>query len=222
MSSENAALGAPAPWAIVAGFVTAAVTLLFFMGLVFAAIFGHQVPCGSRFIVVIIFALSAAMAASFLGGSAAARGHIPLGGARAHPVAFGVGGGIAVLLIVTVLGSYLYANSECIDAPPLSAITLDLTGRIVDRDGNPISNAKVRASGYADTWETLANGTFRCTFRDLVPGAPIEVSVAAPGHARWTTTVRPVRTPANIGDIRLRQFQDNGQAAIPNLFSQSP
>lgn len=95
-------------WFQTAGFVSGAVTLLFFMLLVVAGILGHEVPSGSKFLVVVVLALGCALAATFLGGEAVATGKIPFFGG-AHPLAISTTGGVAVLVIVLVLGHYFYA-----------------------------------------------------------------------------------------------------------------
>ena len=48
------------------------------MALVLLSVFGKQVPCESRFLVVIVLAFGAALASSFLGGTAAAKGKLPI------------------------------------------------------------------------------------------------------------------------------------------------
>jgi hypothetical protein len=95
-------------WFQRAGFVTAAFTLLFFMSLVVASVIGHEVPSGSKFLVVAVLALGCAMSATFLGGEAVAAGKVPFFG-NAHPLAISTTGGIAVLVILLVLGHYFYA-----------------------------------------------------------------------------------------------------------------
>jgi hypothetical protein len=98
--------GVPA-WFPIAGFTTGGVTLLFFMGLVFASMWGHTVPPEARFLLHLVFALGSALCVTFLGGEAAASGKIPLIGK--HPLAFSVSGGIAVLVILLALLHRLYA-----------------------------------------------------------------------------------------------------------------
>jgi hypothetical protein len=55
-----------------------------------------------------VLALGAALSGSFLGGSAAAEGKIPLPFVKDHPIAFSAGGGVAILVIVLVIGYYIY------------------------------------------------------------------------------------------------------------------
>jgi hypothetical protein len=97
-------------WFPIAGAVFGGCTLLFFMGVVLASIFGHDVSLQGRFIVVIVWAFGTALSSAFLGGYAAAKGSIPFPFVREHPVQFTVGGGIAVLFITALLGYYLYVQ----------------------------------------------------------------------------------------------------------------
>jgi len=68
---------------------------------------GHTVPCESRFLVHLLFALSASFCTAALGGEAAASGKIPI--FKKNPMAFSATGGIAVLVIALVLLHYLYS-----------------------------------------------------------------------------------------------------------------
>jgi hypothetical protein len=196
------------PWARIAGFSTAVLSLLFFMGVVLISMFGHPVPCDARFIVVVIFAMSTGMAASFIGGSAAAEGHIPIGGSQAHPLAFGVSGGIAVLVIVLGLGSAFYVSDDCIESPRTGFLPLvQVTGRVLESSGTPLGNAKIRASGYTESWTTLADGTFACSFTDVRQGAPLHLSITATMHAPWVSTVRPTSGSFSLGDVMLLKME---------------
>ncbi|HEY6327927.1 MAG TPA: hypothetical protein VI756_01225 [Blastocatellia bacterium] len=80
------------------------------MILVTAALYGHSVPPDSRFLVLVVLAFGAAMAAGFLGGDAAANGRIPLPGAVDAPIAVSTAGGVAVLIIVMLVGYYIYVR----------------------------------------------------------------------------------------------------------------
>jgi hypothetical protein len=77
-------------------------------GFVRASVFGHEIPSGSRFLVVAVLALGCALSATFLGGEAVASGKVPFFG-NAHPLAISATGGIALLVIILVLGHYFYA-----------------------------------------------------------------------------------------------------------------
>lgn len=84
------------------------ITLIFFMVLILLSVFGHPVPKDSRFLVVIVLGLTGGLSAGVLGGSASARGVIPLPLAKEHPLTIAVTGGIAALVILLVLGSRLF------------------------------------------------------------------------------------------------------------------
>lgn len=83
-------------------------TLTFFMVLVLLSTWGHPVPKDARFLVVIVLAFSGALSAGFLGGNASARGAIPLPSAEEHSLSIALTGGIAVLVILLVLGARLF------------------------------------------------------------------------------------------------------------------
>lgn len=106
-------------WFPIVGVALGSLTLIFLMGFVALATAGTQVPCDSRFLVVSVLALGAALASSFLGGSAAAEGVFPLPFAKDHPLKFSVTGGIAVLIIVLFAGSRLYVPAAGCGMPPL-------------------------------------------------------------------------------------------------------
>jgi len=94
----------PPPWLLVASVVVFAITLAFMMLLAMLATVGNkQVPSDSRFLVVIVLALGAGFGAAGMGGTAAARGSIPIPGSQNHPVAVSVTGGIAVMIVVLLL-----------------------------------------------------------------------------------------------------------------------
>jgi hypothetical protein len=62
------------------------------MGLVVAAIFDKEVPQGAKFIVVAVLAIGTALATSFLGGTAAVNGKVPLPFLKDSPMTFAAGG----------------------------------------------------------------------------------------------------------------------------------
>jgi hypothetical protein len=105
-----------------AGFIVGFTTLLFFMGIVLLSFAGRTIPCSARFLVVVVLALGAAMASAFIGGSAAAKGSIPLPYHAASPIRFGVGGGVAVLILVLVIGWWLYVY-KCVDHPRMYQVS---------------------------------------------------------------------------------------------------
>lgn len=91
-----------------AGVIFGAVALLFFMVLVLLPVFGHPVPGSSKYLIIIVLALSGGLSATFMGGHATARGSIPLPSGKEHPMRYAVTGGIAVLIVLLVLGRLLF------------------------------------------------------------------------------------------------------------------
>ncbi|MGA2964032.1 MAG: Fic family protein [Candidatus Korobacteraceae bacterium] len=90
------------------GVVFGAVATAFLMALVLLQIGGHQLPESAKFIIVMIFALSGGFSAASLGGHASSRGSIPLPGARQHAFGYAVTGGIGTVVILLILGKYLF------------------------------------------------------------------------------------------------------------------
>lgn len=97
-------------WVPKAGFISGLVTLLFFMALVIASILGFSIPKTERFLCVIVFSFGLALASSFLGGYAFARGKMPLPFSKDSPIKFYITGGIAVFVITSTLGYWLYCT----------------------------------------------------------------------------------------------------------------
>jgi hypothetical protein len=80
------------------------------MLLIILSLFNKEIPMTSRFIVVAFLALSVGLSSTFLGGTAAAKGGITLPFFRESPMSFAVTGGIAVFVIVLMLGYVLYVR----------------------------------------------------------------------------------------------------------------
>jgi hypothetical protein len=121
LMSDNAIapVGSVPTWFTVAGLAGGAVTLFFLMALVLLSVFGFEIPRTSRFILIAVLALGVAISAAFLGGSAAASGKIPLPG-NATPIQFTIAGGVAVFVIVLLLGAWLYPSDD--EKPSIIAI----------------------------------------------------------------------------------------------------
>src|SRR6202163_2292456 len=71
-----------------AGFISGALTLLFFMLIVILSILNYAIPCSGRFPAVAVLALGVALGLSFIGGAATAEGTLPLPAGLNSPVKF--------------------------------------------------------------------------------------------------------------------------------------
>ncbi len=85
-----------------------ALALLFFMGLTILSIIGYQIPSSAKYLIVIVLSLSAALASHYIGGHAIARGSIPFPQVQEHPLRYSVAGGVAVMILLLILGSMLF------------------------------------------------------------------------------------------------------------------
>ena len=85
-----------------------AAALMFFMLLVLLRILGYEIPKDAKYLIVIVLALSGGLSTAFLGGHASARGSIPIPNAQQYPLRYAISGGIAVLVILLILGWYLF------------------------------------------------------------------------------------------------------------------
>lgn len=84
-------------------------------------------------------------------------------------------------------------------ALPLSftpaALAASLTGRVVDPAGSPVTGAIVRTTSGDHLVTTGANGSFRLAG---LPGGPVRIVVAAPGHLEQTRTFDPAAGPVEV------------------------
>ena len=107
-SESRATKALRSPTVFMVGAVFGGITLLFFMALILLAIFGRTVPENAKYLVIIVLALFGGLSAGFVGGNASARGRLPLPFAQDYPLAIALTGGIAVLVILLILGRYLF------------------------------------------------------------------------------------------------------------------
>lgn len=121
------------PWLSVAGFVVGAIILLFFMAIVVAGLAGHHLEVQDRVPIVLVFSIGLALAFSFIGGDAAAKGKIPF--IKDSPVVFSVSGGIAVFIICFLIGMASYPKDD--KSGHYGDQTINSTG-----DGNTNTNSK--------------------------------------------------------------------------------
>jgi hypothetical protein len=99
-------------WFPICGVIFGGLTLIFFMALVVAEILGVEVKLDSRFILTIVLAMGAGLSVSFLGGTAVAKGKISLPYFKDSPISFAVTGGVAIPIIIFLLGYFTYANQD--------------------------------------------------------------------------------------------------------------
>jgi hypothetical protein len=95
-------------WVMKVGAAIGCATLLLFTILLLASLWGHIVPREARYLVVIVLALSSSLSVGFLGGNASARGALSLPFGNENPLTVALSGGIAVLVILLVLGQRLF------------------------------------------------------------------------------------------------------------------
>jgi hypothetical protein len=141
-------------WLAIAGYIAGVLTLVFLMGIVFASILGHEVPTNTRFTVVSVLALGAALSFAFVGGTAAAHGTIPIPFTEQKPIAFSVTGGIAVFIIVLTLGYYLYVPSNrtftVTVAPLADGMSINVPGKILLQYGGSDLIQDINSLGQAE------------------------------------------------------------------------
>lgn len=94
---------------VAAGFVFAALTLLFLMWLVSQI---SEIQCSQAALVALVFGLGSALSTSFLGGYAAANGPVTIPYLGNKPVNVALGGGILVLVITTAM-AWIVVGKNC-------------------------------------------------------------------------------------------------------------
>lgn len=162
-------------WVMIAGFCCLGVLILFMMGLIVASLGGHEVPCGSRFLVVALFAAVGGAAAGFLGGWAVAEGKVPFG--KNSPVQFGVGGGIGVLVLLMIIGNQVFACADGND-PSMEIFSAYSAGSVAGQE-----NLRVTFRVYhAPADSTLAleyspDGEFKTVSRSRIDDASVGSTV---------------------------------------------
>jgi hypothetical protein len=178
-------------------------TVIFLMGLILLGTAGHPVPCGSRFLVAAVLALTVGLGGSFLGGSAAVRGQIPWKGAEQHPIRFAVTGGIATFIITLLLGAKLYdGGPDCVDLPPSTHAMV--RGRVIGGDGGPLGAARVSVTGVGAR-TTSGDGLFVLPVDGHSLAKPFSLSVYAAGYAPATKDFELQDHDVELGDVRLVQ-----------------
>ena len=109
---SNSATNQSVPaWFPLAGAIVLGVELIYFMLLAVLSL-SLKLSYDTRQLLTIVLAIGAAASVFFLGGSASAKGHIPLPFAKVKPMAVAVSGGVAALVIVWLLGYWIWAKGS--------------------------------------------------------------------------------------------------------------
>ena len=193
-------------WFPVVGVIAGLLTLLFFMAIAGASLFGFQVPSGGRFPVVVVMALGLALSGSFLGGTAAASGNIPLPGVRENPIRFTVAGGVAIFVIVLALGYLFYAREEVATGPEYDVL-------------RSTSNELSAAARGADVRLDSGSGLDRADIRLGPFGSDTVVLLEAVNTASDATAGGTVTVTIRCGDEQLAQNQAKGTGEISSSAS---
>lgn len=153
-------------WFPMAGYVTGAVTLAFFMWL---AIEDRNITTTvGRFAVSASLALGCALAFTFIGGSAAAHGSIPMPFAKERPVQFTVRGGIAVFVIVFLISYNMLRPSAASDAKAATPPVPAAASVIQVESASYGLNCKTTLKGNSTTHLAAhCNGRVTCSYSNL-------------------------------------------------------
>lgn len=136
--TENTASPAFPSWAAKAGAIFGGLTLVFFMAVVFATMTGHVIPPSGRFPIIAVLALGLAMATAFLAGDAVAKGRLPVPFLKDNPIQFSVAGGVAVFVIVLLIGNSVFGSSPSPDGPSPAMNPQPNTERVVPPAAPPV------------------------------------------------------------------------------------
>jgi hypothetical protein len=149
-------------------------TFLFFISLVILAVLGKPVPPEARLLVVAVLAIGIALSLGFLGGTASVSGKLKsIAGGFLSPITFSAGGGVAVFVIVYIIGYVFYAK------PGDDSISLQ--GTVVDASTSTGIKATVTIVTDSNTYErqTTNSGDFHISDIPHLFGQQITVSAKA-------------------------------------------
>ncbi len=181
---------APSPVVLYVGIGFGVLTLLFLIGLVIANMRGIPIPCASRMPIILIFSLTSAFSAGFVGGYLTASGDLSIPGMQGQPFRVGAAGGIGVLLVFPIVGWSLYVRGctdEVVNPPLLRSATV--TGTVVqfvyENSGIP--------AGYRIRPQFSANDSFSASIElgpAFDPNSAGEADVALPSGVKLPCWVR--------------------------------
>lgn len=188
-------------------------TFLFFAGLVLAAVFGKPVPPEARLLVIAVLALGVALSLGFLGGTASASGKLEKLVGGMSPLAFRVGGGVAVFLIIFLVGYLVYVRPS--DDPVM------LVGSVVDAKTSDGITATVIVKTDTNTYErqTTDSGDFRIS--DIPHLFNQEITVSARADNYHSQNPQTILVGSFV--VRLKLRMDNCYNGIwhENTLSQN-
>ena len=196
------------PWVPRAGVVFGAITILLLMSLVLLAVFGYEIPCNSRFLITLLFSFCVALATAFIGGTAAARGRIPLLDPNKHVVHFSVTGGGAVLIVLLLITPYVYRSDHC--APRVTACENEIENLATSLRPDRLDLARDRFMSVRLCVEALAGYEERNRAAEKLVSV-IFSDVGRPPIPRQLRTLR-----AKVIDLALNVRIVNFYALIPD------
>jgi hypothetical protein len=159
-----------ATWVMILGAIFGGITLIGLFVFAYLASKSPDFVCNSILLLAAVFALGAALSAGFIGGAASATGQFG-DTARNNSLAFSVGGGIAVLIIVFLAVQY-FRPTNCEQKTPVHG---SLDYQILDP---PTSDLEIQLVGSNNepiyTWDT---GNFEKLFVYVTQLEQININV---------------------------------------------
>lgn len=163
-------------WVLVVGALFGFLTFSFFVILVILSLLGKSIPPDSRSLVVLVLAIGIALSAGFLGQTASASGKLPLP-AGLSPVSFSVAGGIAVFVIVLLVGYLSYGRA--------GEDSVSLAGTVLDADstlGIPGATIVIRTDLNIYERQVTDAGDFRVSDIPYLFNKQVTVSAKAENY----------------------------------------
>ena len=100
-------------WISTAGAIIGIMTLLFFMLLILMVVTIEDIDIVKAYsLIPIVLAVGIAISTSFIGGTAAAKGNIPIPFIKEYPMTFSVSGGIAVFFLTLMIENNMISKIE--------------------------------------------------------------------------------------------------------------
>lgn len=183
-------------WVPIVGATFGFLTFLFLVSLVVASVTGKSVPPDSRILVAAVLALGVALSASFLGGAASASGKLSLPWDMS-PVSFSAAGGIAVFIVVFLLGYLAFVRT--------GEDSVTLAGTIVDESGGSgVPGATVIIKTDLSIYERQAADTGDFRVSDIPHLFNKQVTVSAKAENYIPTNGQTVLINSYVQQFRLQ------------------